>query len=209
MNNSERVYCYVDGYNLYRSTRELVIKMGHLEQIWYDLIKLAELFIDDNQDISRVYYCSAPYSFRGDKIQMPQKVRESRQAQHLFCQYHQRLYGKERFKIKFGYFAPISSDSGKPLFREKQTDVNLALLALDDAHRDLYDHAYIVSGDGDFAPLGRFIQRMGKKISFILPPGASNHRLAKKFTTHQINGGHIKSSQFNPGENAPNTYDIY
>lgn len=210
MNNRQRIFCYIDGYNLYRSIRHRVIQMGYPQQIWYDLVKLAQQFSGENQDVVRVYYCSAPYSHYDDnKEDIPQKIKDTLRAQEVFCDYHQNLYGEEIFKVKYGYFNSNTSRSGKPFFTEKQTDVNLALLALDDAHNNLYDHAFIFSGDSDFAPLADFILKLNKKVSFILPPVANNAKIFDKFDTRVIKGEHIKASQFDPGANAPDPLNIY
>ncbi|MBE8182412.1 MAG: NYN domain-containing protein [Candidatus Portiera sp.] len=211
MGNRERVFCYVDGYNLYRSVRGFLKTMDNPQHIWYDLIKLSREFSSENQDIARVYYCSAPYSYdrRKGKMEMPPKIRETRRAQNIFCRYHREVYGKGLFKIKFGYFRRKGSVSSPTFFQEKQTDVNLALLALDDAHNDLYDHAFIFSGDGDFAPLAKLVLKLGKKISFILPPGSNTSRIINNFDTRIINGGHIEAAQFDPGDNAPDPQGIY
>ena len=218
MATKERIYCYVDGYNLYRAIRKFVFGMGHKEQIWCDLIKLAQHFVVGDQTIEKLYYCSAPYrrfrrpntSGTDKEIAGPngiaEKIRKTRRAQALFCSYHRKTYGRELFRAKFGYFTKSNQS-----FEEKQTDVNIALLALDHAHRDYYDHAFIFSSDGDFAPIAEYVFAVNKKITFIFPPERASHSIWNnpKIPTRLINGGHIRESQFDPGAEAPAPDDIY
>jgi len=49
----------------------------------------------------------------------------------------------------------------------KGDDINLALDMLNDAWEDKYDRAILLSGDGDFIPLLKYVKEKGKKVEVI------------------------------------------
>lgn len=61
---------------------------------------------------------------------------------------------------------------------EKETDVNIALYLLNEAYKDSYDRAYVVSRDSDLKPAVSLIvsQFPGKEVFIVAPPnmGHSN-----------------------------------
>lgn len=204
MSDKEIVYCYVDGYNLYRAIRNLANTFDKPELIWYDLFKLCEQFLESHQEIGKIYYCSAPYKkYRYAREIDQQKLKDTRLAQAKYCRHHQKTHGKDLFKVKFGYFIKKG-----PSFEEKQTDVNIALLALDHAHRGFYDRAFILSGDGDLAPIASYVKDIGKGVTFILTPDYAS-KIIKNLDTRQITGGHISKALFDPGPDAPEPEYIY
>ena len=196
---------------MYRSIRGFVkgVPMEDLKYIWYDLVKLAENFITpEEQELRRLYYCSATYK----ESETNEKVQRTISAQEVYIKHHENTHG-DRFRTRFGYFK-YSKDRSNP-YEEKQTDVNLALLTLYDGFKDFYDHAFIMSGDGDFTPLVDFLGSLGKKISFIVPPSGTSSRITKlteekeHASMHQINGGHIKDAYFDPGPNTPEPEEFF
>jgi hypothetical protein len=62
---------------------------------------------------------------------------------------------------------------------EKQGDVNLALALADDAHRDIFDHCYLVTADGDQAATVRLVKSRfpNKKIYTVAPPGRQHNKM--------------------------------
>jgi NYN domain len=62
---------------------------------------------------------------------------------------------------------------------EKETDVNIALHMLDDAYKDRFDRALLVSADSDLAPPIRMVlDRFPKKQIRVLTPIGRNHSWA-------------------------------
>ena len=61
---------------------------------------------------------------------------------------------------------------------EKETDVSIALYLINEAYRDSYDHALLVSRDSDLVPAVRMLrgQFPSKRITIVAPPnkGHSN-----------------------------------
>lgn len=91
------------------------------------------------------------------------------------------------------YTAPVS---GKPATvrilktEEKGSDVNLAVHLLNDAWRDVYDCAVVVSNDSDLAESMRLVRlhHPGKVIGLIFPrqsgPGARHAHPSRELTRH-------------------------
>jgi uncharacterized LabA/DUF88 family protein len=62
---------------------------------------------------------------------------------------------------------------------EKETDVNIALQMLDDAYRDRFDRALLVSADSDLAPPIRMVlDRFPKKRIRVITPIGRSHSWA-------------------------------
>lgn len=67
-------------------------------------------------------------------------------------------------------------ESDLPYYVEKQVDVLIAVDMVGMAQRDEYDLAYLLSADGDFVPVVREVQRLGKRV-FVASPWRG-HQLA-------------------------------
>ena len=62
-------------------------------------------------------------------------------------------------------------------YKEKQTDVNIALAMVLDAVDDKYDRCWLLSADNDFAPVLSAIRgKFKKQAGLILPPMSSGRR---------------------------------
>ena len=147
-----RVNAYIDGYNLYHA--EVKLKDNRLK--WVNLRALCQHFCDEGDKLDKVYYFTA-------------------YAKHI------EGGGKDRHKIyiydflkdfgveaTFGFF---NTFEGKTT--EKQTDVNLALQLFEDAIKDNYDKAILLSRDTDFIPAIDRVKKLGKEILLLLPPKCS------------------------------------
>ncbi|MBI3444769.1 MAG: NYN domain-containing protein [Magnetospirillum sp.] len=55
---------------------------------------------------------------------------------------------------------------------EKETDVNIALWLVNQAYRDTYDEAFLISRDSDLAPAVRMVREYfpNKRVKMIAPP---------------------------------------
>ncbi len=60
---------------------------------------------------------------------------------------------------------------------EKEGDTSLSITVIDDAHRDRFDVAYLVTADGDQAPVARMIRDgfPAKELVTVAPPGRSHN----------------------------------
>lgn len=56
------------------------------------------------------------------------------------------------------------------------TDVNIAVRMMEDAHNDLYDTAFLITGDSDLVPPIKSIHKIypNKRVFIAFPPNRSN-----------------------------------
>jgi len=87
------------------------------------------------------------------------------------------------------------TEQGWPYYQEKQTDVNIAIEIINDAHDDAFDAMLLVSRDGDLARILRAIKSKfaQKRIVLASPPGPSSADLPRYAHSHI----HITNADFN------------
>jgi hypothetical protein len=160
----DRAALYIDGFNLYHAIDDLA--ENHLK--WLDLWALGNLLIPSNTEkLVKVVWCTA---VRTDDVQKMLRQRE----------YIRALQGTGITCLE-GHFAKESRNCKNcggqwqaPV--EKQGDVNLAIALIDDAYRDVFDHAYLITADSDqAATVGLLKSRLPqKKLTSVSPPGRSH-----------------------------------
>jgi uncharacterized LabA/DUF88 family protein len=81
---------------------------------------------------------------------------------------------------------PLCKKTSKT-FEEKETDVNIAIQLLEQALRDTYDTAIILSGDSDLLPALRATKRNfpAKYFGIVIPPGRQAELLKKEADFHR------------------------
>jgi len=72
-------------------------------------------------------------------------------------------------------------------YKQKGVDVNLALDCLAYAYEDQYDHLILVSGDGDFAPLVKWLIKLNKTVEVWAFQGSISPRLSKILGYRNLN----------------------
>jgi hypothetical protein len=97
-------------------------------------------------------------------------------------------------ELYFGHFLRhrISMEHANPPPRivevwkneEKGSDVNLALHVLDDAWRNAYDCAVVVSNDSDLAEALRLVKAHHRKLIGLVTPGAPTRKTSKQLREH-------------------------
>lgn len=160
-----RAALYVDGFNLYHSLDDL----GQPHFKWLDIAAVSRLLVAGRpEDVVRVVFCTA---IRTDD---PARITRHRL-------YVRALEGTGVVVLR-GYFARESRvcRSCGAVWKhptEKEGDTSLALAVLDDAHRDRYDVAYLVTADGDQAPTARMIRKgfPSKRLVTVAPPGRQHN----------------------------------
>ena len=209
--NKQRVYCFVDGYNLYYSLFNFAEERDKKEWVWCDLYQLVLQFIDEEiEEITKVYYCSSMYH-QDD----PQ-----RKVQQAFMNYHKEQYTDRVFTPVWGQFKRKIQDKkvkcpdcghefDHPFHsqQEKKTDINIAVLMLQGAYEKFYDKAILISGDTDFLPVLDHLKHLDKSLckgySILIPPGQysgfGNH--AKQ--VRHIKKTHLKRATFPPPAGVP------
>ena len=205
---------YVDGFNLYyRQLRE------RPQFKWLNPHLLAAHVLDPANVITKVRFYTARVSGKRDP-DMPRR-------QQI---YFDALKTVPEIEIHLGNFlvtkqwaglVPPPVDPAKPNARphlmpwpslarifkteEKGSDVNLASHLVDDAHRNRFDVAVILTNDTDLTEPMRLVTReLGKTVGLITPvakPASSLHALAS-FTIH-LRDAHLAAAQFpNPRRRA-------
>lgn len=145
----ERVMIFIDGSNLYHALKESL----HYTNIDFD--HLVKTLVQADQKLVRVYYYNAPVN---------DEVPERKKNQQRFFGY---LRSVPFFEVKLGRLVR------RPMgMVEKGVDVKLAVDMVASAHKDLYDLAILVSGDGDFADAVQTVKDMGKHVAVALTRNA-------------------------------------
>ncbi len=187
-----RTYIYIDGFNLYYGqTKNTQFK-------WLNLDALCRAYLDKN---SNEILCIKYFTARV-------KSRPSDPDQHIRQQVYLRaLRTIPHLEIIYGHFLshevnmPLANGSGSARViktEEKKSDVNIATHMLDDAYKNLYDLAVLVSNDSDLSePLKIIREEMCKKIGILNPQQNQSKELGKyALFQKQIRTGALASCQF-------------
>ncbi|WP_198384306.1 NYN domain-containing protein [Roseomonas sp. KE2513] len=161
----KRAALYVDGFNLYHSLDDL--KQPHLK--WLNIAAVARLLVAGRpEDVVRIVFCTA--------IRMDDPGRIGRHRAYVRA-----LEGVGVVVLK-GYFAEERRkcrSCGATWMHptEKEGDTSLSITVIDDAHRDRFDVAYLITADGDQAPVARMIRDSfpDKELVTVAPPGRSHN----------------------------------
>jgi NYN domain len=159
-----RAALYVDGFNLYHAIEDL--GQNHLK--WLDMSALGRLLIPkQTQTLVRVVWCTAVRTDNPQKMLRHREYIRALKGTGVTC-LEGHFAGEDRNCRSCGntWKAPV----------EKQGDVNLAITMLDDAHCDLFDHAYLLTSDSDQAATVRLLKERfpGKPVTTVCAPGRSH-----------------------------------
>ena len=151
---------FFDGFNLYHAIDQL----GRPQYKWLDLSRLAGRFVPKGQKLEHVYYFSAIAHWN-----MSRKLRHIAFLRALATTGVEAVMGKFKPKDRYCSFCHRTTRGHE----EKQTDVNLALYLLNEARKDSYDRAILVSNDSDLVPAVDMVRREfpDKLIIIVTPPG--------------------------------------
>ena len=186
----KRAYLYVDGLNLYhRAARPHNIK-------WLNLMALAKQLIARDNQILKIKYFTAMIgrSSGADKCQ----------RQDIYLRAIQTLPNVEIIKGRFRYRTDKRQRADPPhdlvkvrMPEEKGTDVNLAVHMVDDAHRDLYDVALVVSNDSDLIGALQIVRREKKIVGVLCPAEEITDSLKRASNFHRIiERQHLRQAEF-------------
>lgn len=196
-----RVSMYVDGFNLYFGLRSA----GWRKYYWLDLPALGKTFLRDSQQLVAVHYFTSRIRDNGKNAQDRQRQNDYLDALALRGVMTQEGHylEKERTCRKCG--------STWRDYEEKMTDVNIAMQLLSDAHDDVFDIAFLVSGDSDLTtPVRRVRQALpSKKVIVLFPPKRHSKQLEATATaSFRINETSLGKSQLPLKINKPNGHVI-
>lgn len=145
---SERVMIFIDGSNFYHSLKDTF-------DIHHDQIDFGK-FIDELKSgrlLISVYYYNAPLDIKFNK--------EVYWKQQKFFADLRRIPG---FHVVLAYMRKVTTPQGKVEYSVKGDDIHLGVDMVSLAYEDQYDTAILVSGDGDFAPAVKKVQKLGKTV---------------------------------------------
>lgn len=168
---------YVDGFNLYHAVDDL----GEQFLKWCNLWRLAEIVIpQQSETLVKVTFCTAFYPGSPDK-----RWRHGEFNKALANCGVNVVLGHYVYEPKG--CTDCGSEWKKPT--EKETDINVALSLYEDAVADVFDRAYLLTGDSDQAATAKFFRRAfpEKSLVTVSPPG-------RNFSVHIVplaNGGKI------------------
>lgn len=165
-----RVGVYVDGFNLYYGLKESYQR----KYLWLDVQELATSLLRPGQTLEYVAYFTA-------------RVRHSPSSEARQSNYLDALCGHAPLVVVVdGRFRErprqcLSCGSRWITYEEKETDVNIASALIEDAVRDRYDVALIVSADADLCPAVRSVKRLcpQKRVVVAFPPRRNSFDLKR------------------------------
>jgi hypothetical protein len=184
----ENAALYVDGFNLFHAIDGL--KKNYLK--WLDLWSLGELIIPSrSQRLRRVVYCTAIRNDDQQKMLRHREYIKALETRGVEC-----LRG--HFSTENASCRKCGTSWEKQV--EKQGDVNLALSLLDDAYRNVFDHAYLLTSDGDQCATVRLLKQRfpDKKLTTVAPPGRAHNKMIFEIADAKITitENHLERSMF-------------
>lgn len=144
---TERVAIFIDGSNFYHSVKDTFDV--HDNQI--DFRKLINILKSGRLLVGVYYYNASLDRSYNEEIYWKQ--------QRFFAE----LRNIPGFHVILTNMRKIRKPDGSFEFSVKGDDIYLGIDMISFAYENLYDTAILVSGDGDFAPAIKRIQKLGKK----------------------------------------------
>ena len=161
-----RVSCYIDGFNVYHAiddaNRAVRGAQSHLK--WLNLFSLMSEFTDPSVHVvGAVKFFTAYPSWNQEKT--------ARHKNYTAALEHAGVTIIEgQFKPKTCYCKNCRTKYTAR--EEKESDVNIAMHLINDAHLDRFDQAFLVTNDSDLLGPVRLLRNTfsNKKIKVIAPP---------------------------------------
>ena len=143
----KRVMIFIDGSNFYHSVKDT----WTFEDADIDFKRLISDLVRKRHLISVKYYNAA--LDRGKNLEKYKK-------QQIFFSELRKIPGFEVHLVKMRKHI----EKGKVCYKVKGDDILIATDMLSGAYENSYDVAILVSGDGDFVPVIKKVQMMGKRV---------------------------------------------
>lgn len=144
----ERVMIFIDGSNFYHSLKDTF-------DVYHEQVDFRKLIneLKSGRLLIAVYYYNAPLDIKFNK--------EVYWKQQKFFADLRRIPG---FHVVLAYMRKVTTPQGKVEYSVKGDDIHLGVDMVALAYEDQYDTAVLVSGDGDFVPAVKRVQKLGKKV---------------------------------------------
>ncbi|MCH7568397.1 MAG: NYN domain-containing protein [Nanoarchaeota archaeon] len=153
----ERVAIFIDGSNLYHN-----LKRFNIKTTFEEIIKRVET---QRQVVDIFYYTAL----------LDKSINEERYEEHR--RFLEKIKKISNFHVVLCNLRKVILEDGSVDFTIKGDDVYLAVDLVSGAYEDLYDVAIIVSGDADFIPAIKLVQKNGKKVINAFFPKSSSYLL--------------------------------
>ena len=151
-NKKERVAVYIDGSNFYGYLKNEEISFPKGTK--FDFKEFVNFLVGDKRElVSKRYYTGVFRNLDG------------RDKSKNLIKGQQKFFSKlinDGFVIKRGRIMPIDK-----VYKEKGTDVKIAVDLIVGAVDDLYDTAILISSDTDLIPAIRYVKYKNKKIEYV------------------------------------------
>lgn len=161
-----RISCYIDGFNVYHAiddeNRAERGAKSHMK--WLNLFSLMKEFTDP-----AVHVVETVNFFTAYPTWNPQKT-ERHKNYSAALKHAGATIIEGRFKTKTCFCKNCRTSYGGR--EEKESDVNIAMHLINDAHLNAFDEAFLVTNDSDLLGPVRLIRNNfdNKKIKVIAPP---------------------------------------
>lgn len=195
----ERVFAYIDGYNLYHGLKA----KGWRWAYWLNIQALMQNFLKPGQSLTKTKYFTTVVATPADK----------RARQAVFLEALQTLPDFEIYYGKFLWDVVTCRQCGHRYtdYHEKMTDVNIATELLVDSFTDQYDVALLLSADSDLVGPLKAVQRLfhEKQVIVLFPPERSSKELMKYAHGFQyVSRSKLNKSLFPDTVVKPNGYEL-
>ncbi|MGI8739094.1 MAG: NYN domain-containing protein [Gammaproteobacteria bacterium] len=174
-----RTIVYVDGFNFYYG------EVRGTPWKWLDPAALFQKVRGPQNNLVKVKYFTARVqpSPNDPNVNIRQDVyMRALQAHCPLIELHYGHFLRHRIWVEHANPRPHSVEVWKN--EEKGSDVNLALHVLNDAWRNAYDCAVIVSNDSDLAESSRLVKAQHKKLIGLVTPGAPTRKTSRQLSQH-------------------------
>ena len=155
--NAQRVAIFIDGSNLYHN-----LKRFNIKTTFEEIIKSVET----KREVVDIFYYTAL---------LDKSIDEKRYNEHK--RFLDKIKQIPNFHIVLCNLRKVVLENGSVDFVIKGDDVYLATDLIKGAYENLYDVAIIISGDGDFVPAIKLVQKNNKKVINAFFPKSSSYLL--------------------------------
>lgn len=165
----ERVITYIDGFNLYFGLRAKYQK----KYLWLNIEELSKALLRNNQSLVGVKYFTSRIIGNPLKVKRQQDYLDAISTLSIVRVFYGQYLINKHICPYCGHIENIPS--------EKMTDVNIATQMLNDAYKNNYDVAILISGDSDLSGTINEIRSSisGKKLVVAFPPDRTSFALKK------------------------------
>lgn len=194
-NKQLRTIVYVDGFNFYYG----LLKGSACK--WLDLQALFGRVLSVQNQVVNIKYFTARVQPTPANPSVHTRQDAYLRALAACCPLVEVSFGHFlRHRIRMEHAEPPPNTVPVWKNEEKGSDVNLALHLLNDAWRDAYDCAVVVSNDSDLAEALRLVKMQHKKVIGLITPGAPLRRTSRELQqyadfTRPIRGAALQACQ--------------